>query len=145
MKNTHIIHEQADKVWAIRTTEPFDGEITAENFRYILGGVTLGLAHKESLALARLEAATESPRSSADRLYEMSFVEAGYHLGSLAVIAFSPATRMQPKEWLVEGFIGDALEPEIHTLPMDYRNDFGVDVSDIQNLNLHTEEWYPAG
>lgn len=158
---TRIFKEKEEKYWAI-TPKPEYGtladilqrasaspagstleEINLGNLQQVLQLCVLGLAHVPDLAERRLQHALEHPRTSHERLYDRSFVEAAYHAGPLAVMAYTGANDSQPNEWLVEGFRGNALEPEIHTLPMTYAPVFGADVGDVYNLEAHIEEWYP--
>lgn len=143
-------HERPDKVWAM-VPRPEEAEldlaaveITDENRWSVLGRCVVGLAHTAELAKARLEEALANPRLSHDRLYQQSFVEASYHAGALAVIAYSARTSDQPEEWVVEGFLGDALTPEEHRLPMDYPTIFGIDGADQSNLSAKLEGWWSA-
>lgn len=144
-----LYQEKPNKVWALAPrpdeTELKLDELTIDDNNHwsTIGRCIVGLADTPELAKARLEEAIANPRLSHERLYQRSFVETSESAGALAVIAYSARNSHQPEEWVVEGFVGDALTPEVHTLPMDYSTVWGIDVSDSQKLNEHIEKWWP--
>lgn len=143
-------YEKTDKVWAL-VPRPEESDLDLNeaaiddtNRQFILGRCVLGLAHTAELAQARLAEAIANPRLSHERLYQQSFVESGYPAGALAVVAYTARTSTQPEEWIVEGFLGDAVVPEVRKLPMDYPTIFGIDAADQAQLNAKIEEWWPG-
>lgn len=145
-----LYHERPDKIWAL-VPRPEERELNLQeisiddkNHWSILGRCILGLAHTPELAQARLNEAIANPRTSYERLYQKSFIETGYHAGVLAVIAYTDLNSSQPEEWVVEGFLGDAVVPETHTLPMYHPTIFGIDVDDYAHLEAKIEEWWPS-
>lgn len=144
-----IHYEKPDKVWALvprpeETELDLSETIDTDNRQNILGRCIVGLAHTAELAEARLTEAITNPRVSHERLYQQSFVESAYKAGALAVIAYTARTNDQAEEWVVEGFVGDAVVPEVHTLRMDYPTVFGIDGADYDQLNRNIEAWWPA-
>ncbi|MBP9852688.1 MAG: hypothetical protein QG629_758 [Patescibacteria group bacterium] len=114
------------------------------NFVYLLRSSVVGLAHTAELALRRAEQATRQPRISAERMYQQSFVEVGYHLGPLAVVAYTAANDFQPNEWVIEGCIGEEVLPSsVHHLKMDYPTVWGIDISDQAKLSSKIDTWFP--
>jgi hypothetical protein len=145
-----IYEEKPEKLWAL-VPRPDEREldlgtvnITNENHARMLGRCIVGLGQTIQLAEARLQEAIKNPRLSNERLYQQSFIETGYHLGCLAVIAYTARTGEQPEEWVVEAFLGDTVTPVVHTLHMDYPTIFGIDAADSANLNAMIDTWYPA-
>ncbi len=143
-----IHHEKPDKVWALvpqpgQTLDLETTEIEAKNRWSVIGRCVSGLAHEPALAQRRLEEALLHPRVSNDRLYQMSFVEPDHHAGALAVVAYTARNSNQPEEWVVEGFVGDAVVPEVHTLEMHHPTIFGIDAEDHAMINQKIEEWWP--
>jgi hypothetical protein len=118
--------------------------VTKANLKEVLQFCVVGLAHNSRLANARLVEAVGRERPSAQLKFEQGFVESYYKDGPLSVIAFTAATEDQPPEWLVEGFVGDSLEPDIHTLPMSSHGIPRIQGSDHDALNDVMNEWYPA-
>ena len=141
--------EKPDKIWAL-VAKPENKDIdltglgTSETpVHFTIGQCILGLAHTQELAKARLEHAIQNPRLSHERLYQQSFVEPQYFAGPLTVIAYTASNDTQPEEWVIEAFLGDAVEPEVRTLKMDYPTIFGIDYADQQNVNRFIDEWFP--
>ena len=125
--------------------EPKDfSDIGRDNLLRYLQSCDIGLAHNKKLAAARLEEQIANPRLSQERLYQQSFIELGYSAGVLAVVAFTAFDDSQPEEWVIEGFLGDAIVPQVEVLPMIHPTVFGIDVEDQARLNRFTDKLYPV-
>lgn len=175
MSEISIYTEKENKVWAFAAKEEFGSldnilkhindtndmisrsisgteakervlEVDGTHLKFILQLCVTGLAHNVGLAEERLKYALYNPpRLSSERLYQQSFVEVDYPNGPLAVVAYTAANSRQPEEWVVEGFLGDTLEPDVKTLSMDYPTTFGIDIADQDNLNRYMDHWWPKG
>lgn len=147
--DAHVHHEKPNKIWALVPRPDMQDikldslAIDDRNRKNVIGSCIVGLAHTPELALQRLREAITRPRISHERLYQYSFVETSQKVGTLAVIAYSASHNEQPEEWVVEGFIDDAIAPEVHTLPMDYPTKFGIDQSDYTALEVAVNKWWP--
>ena len=141
-----IIHRPPGQVWAVvpHPSEKIRNDETPgqsdQDLVMLLGKSVLGFGHTETIAKARLTEALKNPRASYDAMYETSFLEhtAG-PLGALAVIAY--ATH---QSWLVEAYTDDRIVPEVHTLPLQYPSDFGIDQEDYDRLYELVDRHWPS-